>query len=322
VNCYNCGAATEPAQKFCEGCGAKVTTEHSGAHRLTDGSPGLPGSSGSPSANGGSPSGQRWPGTQPAASPPPAAVRPPVAEPVVAPGTTLPGSPIRLGDGEQVLRQYRAVQLRTRKRGEGTLYVTDARIVFYARAQGRATQRASALVQQTRLQDVCGLQAFVSRRTSVMLIVLTAFMALFALGSLAAGAVPFFFVWAVLAGIGLTVIFGGGAERGRAGVKIQSQQAQEAMGFGSFENQRSRLETLLTLFIFPLLLLLRAQNAFDVTFGRPGEDSDLLIAELGALVLDLQNRGETSAAYWAVPAARSGGAAGAPAGAAPGRALG
>jgi hypothetical protein len=153
VNCYNCGAATEPAQKFCEGCGAKVTTEHSGAHRLTDGSPGLPGSSGSPSANGGSPSGQRWPGTQPAASPPPAAVRPPVAEPVVAPGTTLPGSPIRLGDGEQVLRQYRAVQLRTRKRGEGTLYVTDARIVFYARAQGRATQRASALVQQTRLQD-------------------------------------------------------------------------------------------------------------------------------------------------------------------------
>jgi hypothetical protein len=324
VTCYNCGATTEPEQKFCEACGAKVTTEHAGGHRRTEDRAAVPGT------NGGSPNGRSWPGTQPTASPPapsdqPAVTpvaAPPATRPVAGPGPTLPGSPIRLGDGEQVLRQYRAVQLRTRKRGEGTLYVTDARIVFYARAQGRGTQRASALFQQTRLQDVCGLQAFVSRRTSVMLIVVTAFMALFALGSLATGALSFFFVWAVLAGIGLAVIFGGGAERGRAGVKIHSLQAQEGMGFGSFENQRSRLETLLTLFIFPLLLLLRAQNAFDVTFGRPGEDSDLLIAELGALVLDLQNRGETSAAYWAVPAARSGGVTGAPAGAAPGRALG
>ncbi len=319
MNCYNCGAATEPTQKFCETCGAKVTTEHSGAPRWAEDQPA--------EAGGGPLNGGNWPASQPQpiGQPPagPQGTGPPVAGPPVAgQGGTLPGSPIRLGDGEQVLRQYRAVQLRTRKRGEGTLYVTDARIVFYARAQGRGTQRASALVQQTRLQDVCGLQAFVSRRTSVMLIVFTAFMVLFALGSLATGALPFFFVWAVMAGIGLAVIFGGGAERGRAGVKIQSQQAQEAFGFGSFENQRSRLETLLTLFIFPLLLLLRAQNAFDVTLGRPGEDTDLLIAELGALVLDLQNRGETSAAYWAVPVARSESAAGAPAGAAPGRALG
>jgi hypothetical protein len=221
-----------------------------------------------------------------------------------------------------VLRQYRAVQLRTRKRGEGTLYVTDARIVFYARAQGRGTQRASALVQQTRLEDVSGLQAFVSRRTSLMLIVFAAFTALFALISLATGAIPFFVVFLALAVIAMSVIFGGGAERGRAGIKIHSRQAQNAMGFGSFESQRSRLETLLTLFIFPLLLLLRAQNAFDVLLGRPGEDSDLLIAELGALVLDLQNRGQESTAYWAVPAARSGSATGAPAGATPGRALG
>jgi hypothetical protein len=321
VTCYNCGATTEPEQKFCEACGAKVTTEHAGGHRRTEDRAAVPGTNGG-SPNGGSGnvgSGNgRWPGTQPTASPPapsdqPAVTPvagPPATRPVAGPGPTLPGSPIRLGDGEQVLRQYRAVQLRTRKRGEGTLYVTDARIVFYARAQGRGTQRASALFQQTRLQDVCGLQAFVSRRTSVMLIVVTAFMALFALGSLATGALPFFFVWAVLAGIGLAVIFGGGAERGRAGVKIHSLQAQEGMGFGSFENQRSRLETLLTLFIFPLLLLLRAQNAFDVLLGRPGEDTDLLIAELGALILDLQTRGELAAAYWAglaaVPVARSG----------------
>ncbi len=323
MNCYNCGAATEPAQKFCEGCGAKVTTEHSGGHRRTDGQPGGPGGPGA-SPNGGSPHGQRWPGGPSAASPPP-----PTAQAVVAPpGTTLPGSPIRLGDGERVLRQYRAVQLRSRKRGEGTLYVTDARIVFFARAQGRGTQRASSLVQQTRLEDVSGLQAFVSRRTNLLLILFTGFTALFTLISLATGAIPFFFVFLVLTVIAGAAIFGGAAQRGRAGVKIQARQAQNAMGFGSFENQRGGLETLLTLFIFPLLLLLRAQNAFDVLLGRPGEDTDLLIAELGALVLDLQTRGELATDYWvgpaAVPAARSGAGArpGAGAEAAPGHALG
>lgn len=307
MNCYNCGAATEPTQKFCETCGAKVTAEHSGAPRWAEDQPAEAG--GDP-LNGGN-----WPASQPQPmGPPPAGPQvtgPPVAGPPVAgPGGTLPGSPIRLGDGERVLRQYRAVQLRSRKRGEGTLYVTDARIVFFARAQGRGTQRASSLVQQTRLEDVSGLQAFVSRRTNLLLIVFTGFMALFALGSLLTGAIPFFFVFVVLLAIALLAIFGGAAERGRAGVKIQSRQAQSAMGFGTFENQRSGLETLLTLIIFPLLLLLRAQNAFDVLLGRPGEDTDLLIAELGALILDLQTRGELAAAYWAglaaVPVARSG----------------
>ena len=257
--------------------------------------------------NGGSPDGG-WPGVDPTASPPAPSGQPAMAPPAMPPGQTLPGSPIRLGDGEQVLRQYRAVQLRSRKRGEGTLYVTNARIVFFARAQGRGTQRASALVQQTRLEDVSGLQAFVSRRTNLALIMFTGFTALFTLISLATGAIPFFFVFLVLTVIAATAIFGGAAERGRAGVKIQARQAQHAMGFGSFENQRGGLETLLTLFIFPLLLLLRAQNAFDVLLGRPGEDTDLLIAELGALVLDLQTRGELAADFWtrpAVPAARA-----------------
>jgi hypothetical protein len=306
VNCYNCGAATDPEQKFCEACGAKVATGHSGAHRLSEDPP-------TAGADGGSSSRQSWPGTEPAAGPPAPVSQPGAAQPVTGMAPTLPGSPIRLGDGERVLRQYRAVQLRTRKRGEGTLYVTDARIVFYARAQGRGSQRASALVQQTRLEDVSGLQAFVSRRTNLLLILFTGFTALFTLISLATGAIPFFFVFLVLTVIAGAFIFGGAAERGRAGVKIHARQAQNAMGFGTFENQRSTLETLLTLFIFPLLLLLRAQNAFDVLLGRPGEDTDLLIAELGALVLDLQNRGEMATAYWAgptVPAARAAATAG------------
>lgn len=207
-----------------------------------------------------------------------------------------------MGDGERLLRKYHAVQLRTRKRGEGTLYVTDARIVFFARAQGRGAQRASSLMQQVRLEDVCGLRAFVNRRTNVLLLVFTSFMALFALISLFTGNILPFIVFFLIAAAAIAAIVGGAAERGKAGVKILAREAQPAMGYGDFDPQRNPLVALMSLFIFPLLVILRAQTAFDVQVGRPGPDSDKLIAELGALVLDLQTRGEMAVAYWAGPA--------------------
>lgn len=302
VNCYNCGTATEPTQKFCESCGAKVTAEPLAPPRMAGSAP--------PSQV---PSADPIPGPRPVAGP---AVQPSAGPPVAGPGMTLPGSPIRLGDGERVLRQYHAVQLRTRRRGEGTLYVTDARIVFFARAQGRGAQRASSLMQQVRLEDVCGLQAFVNRRTNVLLLLFTAFMGLAALISLATGAILPFIVSFLIAGTAIAAIVGGAGERGKAGVSVQARQAQPAMGYGDFEPHRNILVALLSLFIFPLLVILRAQTAFDVALGRPGQDSDLLIAELGALVLDLQTRGEMAVAYWAGPAIASAASAGAAAGAA------
>lgn len=296
MNCYNCDTVAEPGQKFCETCGARIHSHRDSAQHAAGGDmpPPFRGSRGGPAgpaaeaANGRA--GSAGPGNGQAAT----------GRAVMSPPPTLRGSPIRLGDGEQVIREYRAVQLRTQKRGEGTLYVTDARIVFYARAQGRGAQRASALVQQTRLEDVSGLQAFVSRRTSMMLILFTVSMSLLALGTLVSLLLPAFIVFFFLAGLGCLAIFGGAAERGRAGVKIHArEEAVSAIGFGSFDNQRSGLESLLKLLIFPLLVFLRAQTAFDVLLGRPGRDSDRLIAELGALILDLQTRGKLAADYWA-----------------------
>ena len=313
MNCYNCGAMTEPSQKFCETCGARVTSEPRGAQQTRADDKPPPGFAGA-SAHSATENRTAWENYADS----PASARPGPVGPAAndrttndrAPGrppTTLRGSPIRLGDGEQVIREYRAVQLKTQKRGEGTLYVTDARVVFYARAQGRGTQRASSLVQQTRLQDISGLQAFVSRRTSILLILFTVWMSLVTLGALFSHRWTAFIVFLFLAGAGFAAIFGGAAERGRAGVKIHSRQSDSAMGFGSFENQRGKLEALLTLLILPVLLLLRAQTAFDVTVGRPGRDSDRLISELGALILDLQTRGQLAADYWA--AAPAGGMA-------------
>ncbi len=301
MNCYNCGALSEPGQKFCDTCGARAHSGPDDTQRIANNELAPPDVSAAR---------QNWPGPAANADRGPAG-RVADGRLAAAPPPTLRGSPIRLGDGEQVIREYRAVQLRTRKRGEGTLYVTDARVVFYARAEGRGTQRNSSLVQQTRLEDVSGLQAFVSRRTSMLLIVFISFMSLFAIGSLFVQEWTAFIIFFFLAGAGFAATLGGATERGRAGVKIHSrEEAVSAIGFGSFSNQRSMFESFLSLLIFPVLLFLRAQTAFDVALGRPGQDSDRLIAELGALILDLQTRGQLATDYWAgapadVTAARS-----------------
>jgi hypothetical protein len=277
MNCQNCGAAVAASQKFCDICGARVEEreEAAAADRVTAAMameapemPGIPGSG-------------RSAGIGPA---------------------TLPGSPICLGDDEHILREYKAVQLRTRKRGEGTLYVTDARVVFFARAEGRGTQRASLLVQQTRMKDITGVAAFVSRRISLILAGLTVLAALITIGTLLNGDLLRAVFFLVLTAAGVTAILAGAAQRGRAGVRIYSRDtgASPIHFGGGFANQRGVMEALISFFLFPLLVFVRAQSAFDVLLGRPGDDSERIIAELGALILDLQTRGILAAEHWGV----------------------
>ena len=211
----------------------------------------------------------------------------------------LPGAPVVMCDGEQILRVYRAVQLRNPKRGEGTLYVTDARVVFYARAQGRGAQRASALVQQTKLQDITGLAAFVSRRVSPILLVLTVIFAVLAVLGIVGHNVAAVIVCLIIAGLCFAAIAAGWAERGRAGVTIHSMATQVSpITFGTFSTYRNPLEAFFSTLFSPLQVFFHSHTAFDVLVGRPGEDSDQLISELGALILDQQTRGSLSAEHW------------------------
>lgn len=211
----------------------------------------------------------------------------------------LPGSPVRLGDGEVLWKQYRAVQLRGHSGGEGTLYVTDSRVVFYARARGRGTQRESALVQQTKLEDITGLAAYVSHRISLGWLVASVVAGLIALAAVLAHQPVWVFIWLIIFAVCLAALFGSGARRGSAGVIIHARSTMASpIGFGHFGTQRS--SSVFRLFWLPFLLLFRAYTAFDVTLGAPGEDSNLVIAELGALIMDLQTRGNLAEGHWGV----------------------
>jgi hypothetical protein len=287
MNCTACGAALDPSLKFCDQCGTPVGQPQAAARQApadvlfaVQAQPG-------PSASAQSST---------AAAPPATAAtdRP-----------RLPNSPVVLCYGENLLREYRAVRLRSTRQGEGTLFVTDARVVFYARAQGRGTQRASAIVQQTKLEDITGLAAFVSRRISPVLLVLIAVFGLSTLLSLYH--VSQHWAWTIISllvtAACILAVAMGGAERGRAGVIINSLATQKSpISFGDFNSYRNPIEILAALLNSLLPDFLRAHTAFDVLVGRPGADSDRLIGEIGALILDLQTRGEYSTEHWGLAA--------------------
>jgi hypothetical protein len=209
----------------------------------------------------------------------------------------------RLAHGEQVLKAYDVVALRTglfkRQRGHGTLYVTDARVIFYAQVYPRGTQKASWLFQQTKLEDVSGLSANVSRRVSLGLVVLTLFCGLATLVTLVSLLLPLTFLFAILT-VALAVgVVRDAQRRGDVGVLINSRENDNSpIAFGHLPEQRGFLDTLGRLLIFPIALFLRSYSANDVVAGDPADHANDLLHELGALIIDLQTRGTMAYPEW------------------------
>jgi len=266
MNCTSCGSVVAAGQKFCEDCGSPVTAAEAASASRT-----------------------AFASDVYSVPPPGDAVG------------TLPGTPIVLGDGEVLWRQYHAVQLRTREQGEGTIFVTDARVVLYARAKGRGTQRPSSLVQQVKLEHVTGVTAAVSRRISLLLLIFTIVIGLAALNLLAEKSFGYGILLAAVTAFCVWQLAAGAANRGTVGVVIQAGAQGEPIVFG----QSSRpgaiarlIKKLLPMWLYRILGVFTAEDVLDE--GVPGADSDKLIAELGALIFDLQTRGNLADTHWGV----------------------
>jgi hypothetical protein len=211
---------------------------------------------------------------------------------------TLPNAPVLLGDDEVYVRKYEAVRAGGGSGGNGTLYVTNARVIFFAKAKGRGTQRESSLLQQTRLQDVTGVVAYVSYRISLGLMILIGIFALGLLVAIATKILLWVLIDAVVILVCVLLLAGGGSRRGGAGVTIHSASTETSpINFGSFAAKNGGF---LRALVSPFTRLFRAYTAFDVAFGIPGADSEMIIAELGALILDMQQRGNDALERWGV----------------------
>jgi hypothetical protein len=270
MNCPSCGAVAAPGDAYCDECGNPLANEAHSAQAVR----------------------------------PPATATETDGASANAIKRTLSETPILLGDGETVWRQYRVAQLRTRDHGEGTLYVTDARVVFFARAKGRGSQRPSALVQETKLEHITGLTAYVSRRISLALFVLTFLLGLLTVFALVARSWVLAIVLAALTAGAVAILLEGAAKRGSVGVMIHSGATQASpISFGQFGEQRGFFGNLFHTLLQPFLGLFGVFTAFDVLLGFPGQDSEQVIAELGALISDLQTRGNLAATHWGVESA-------------------
>jgi hypothetical protein len=272
MNCTSCGSVVVAGQKFCDDCGTPVA-----AAEAARADPAMF-------------------GNEMYSVPPPGD----------AVGT-LPGTPIMLGDGEVLWRQYQAVQLRSRTQGEGMIFVTDARVVLYARAKGRGTQRPSSLVQQVKLEHVTGVTAAVSRRISLGLLIVTLLLAILTLGALADRSWGFGILGAVLTGLCVWRLAVGAANRGNVGVVIQAGSQGQPIVFGQTGRRGAiarLIKAVLPMSLYQILGVFTAEDVLDD--GVPGVDSDKLIAELGALIFDLQTRGNLADTHWGVVAAGQG----------------
>jgi hypothetical protein len=310
MNCPSCNKPIDSSWTFCDSCGSALSdaryrgtltgpvagTEPTDVPATVEPPPGIGPATAPGVARISSEPRRPWPGGPAteesagmSASEPAEALPPP---------TSLPGSPVLLGYQERILRQYAAVQLRTRAKGEGTLYVTDTRVVFYAQARGKGTQRGSALMQQTNIADITGMTAYVSRRISLGLVIFTCVLLLFGIPSLLT-VPPVGIIFLLLAAVCIVAIFGGAAKRGSTGVIINSRaDGHSPISFGTFHTGRGLMGTLMHTIGGPFLSIFGAPTVFDVLVGFPGQDTDLIINELGALVLDLQTRGDLAFAHY------------------------
>jgi hypothetical protein len=183
--------------------------------------------------------------------------------------------------------------------GRGTLYVTDSRVLFYASLTQRRG-RASALIQETQLQHVTGLMAYVSRSWSWFGFMLTLLIGLVGYAALTGGHALIGIVLLALAAAGVSLLLTGLALRGTVGVRLTSSAAQSSpLGFGALGDPRGGFwRSLLGPFGAVITLIWGPRDATDLLLAMPGPDAERVIVELGALIADLQVRGSLAETHW------------------------
>lgn len=254
-----------------------------------------------------------YPNAAPAPAPQPTPAPYPAPAPLPAPRqdtTPDPNAPppIRLGVGESIWRRYRVTQLRRSASGEGALYVTNVRVIFQGIAHPRGVRRGSVVMQETRVEGITGLSVHRAERVNLSLYIALIFFGIGTLLMLGTGAIPFALVFALITGAIAWRFASGGGRKGTTGVQIHSSASNATpVSLGTF-GQATDNHFLRSWIDGPsrfLRELFGMYDALDLLIGFQGPDSDEMIAELGALIYDLQTRGDLARESWKLPPASS-----------------
>lgn len=234
---------------------------------------------------------------------------PSTAPSIVGGRPVIPGTSIALGDGETVWRQYWVTGFPpveilgvpiTRTDGKGTLYVTDSRLLFFATFRRRGSTRSSVLIQETQLEHVTGLSAYVSHSFSLFAVVAVALLGIAGVSGLANGSTLGGLLLLTAGIVGAMLLAQGFARRGTVGLRVSSAAAQVSpLGFGEIgDPRRGLLRALLGPFGPIATALMGPRDATDMLMALPARDAEQVIFELGALVTDLQSKGTLAETHW------------------------
>jgi len=210
----------------------------------------------------------------------------------------------RLGLGESLWRSYRVTQLKTSRQGEGMLIVTNARVVFSAAVPARGTRRGSIVVQETRVESITGLTAYESHQLSLRLILGTVIAGLLTLYAIAEQSLFATLFFLMITGACAAALYMGRGLGGMTGVLLHSSASQATpVSLGQF-GQATGNHLGGSWWTSPLRGLgasIGGHDALDLLIGFPGEDASRMVAELGALLYDLQTRGDLARSAWGMP---------------------
>lgn len=232
----------------------------------------------------------------------------------VATRPCIPGTDIALGDGERVWKQYAVTHTPAREimglrisraTGRGMLFVTNSRVLFFATFERRGGKR-SLVLQETQVEHVTGISAYVSRSFSLFAAFIVGLIGLLGLVGLLEESVGTGLLLLIIAGIGIYLLSQGLGQRGTVGVNIHSGSSQSSpLGFGRFgEAHGGFFKSLFIPLLGPYGQLLTAasgpQDARDLLVALPGPQAEQVVVELGALIADLQSKGDLAETHWGV----------------------
>lgn len=196
---------------------------------------------------------------------------------------------IRLGTGEQVIRQYEASRL-VEPKATGYIIATNRRIIFTGNSE--STLSSSIMVRDTKIDNITGVIGGITRERSIMAFIIAFIVAMFSLMLLTNE-----FVGYGIAGL-LIAAFIGYKGFKAVGVRmymvIMSEQSKAAIKLNVAGRQG-------------LFSKIADDDTYLSVFAAgPGAHTQQMIREIGALIQDIQTHGEEAVAMWSTaPVAES-----------------
>lgn len=186
---------------------------------------------------------------------------------------------LRLAPDEVLVKEYQATRLLSPK-ADGFLLVTNRRVIFVG--EGAAWRGSSVIIREVHLPDVSGVSSYYGAGIHFGYLIagiLSALVILSFIGFmmkvpvlLVLLAVPVFLIWKALNTKGKTIAMA---------IYCRSQSESPI----AFAAQKSRFAML-------------RSDAARAVIAEPGPDAELVIREIGALILDLQTRGTLAVELW------------------------